>query len=66
MVPFRGYRPKMRAGFSDMTRASHHMGSPRLTTPSLYIKDTMVSTPGEPKGTEAPSGVTKMLSQPNF
>ncbi len=35
-----------------------------ITTPSLYIRDTMVSSPGEPKGTNAPSGVTNMFSQP--
>ena len=54
----------MRAGFSDIARASHQMGSPRFTTPSLYISGARVSTPGEPKGTDAPSGVTKMLSHP--
>ena len=42
------------------------MGMPRLTTPSLYISGASVSMPGEPKGTDAPSGVTKMLSQPGF
>ena len=54
----------MRAGFSARTRAIHVIGSPRLTTPSLYISGTSVSSEGAPKGIGLPSGSTKMFSRP--
>src|SRR5262249_10573841 len=63
-TPLRGLSPKMRAGFSAMTRAIHVTGRPRLTTPSLHIKGTRVSSDGAPKGIGLPSLSTKMFVRP--
>ena len=64
IAPFRGYSPKSRAGFSAVTRANQDGGSPRSTTPSWQVIATSVSSDGEPKGTDTPSGWMKTFSHP--
>ena len=64
ITPFCGQRPKTRAGFSAITRASHVAGSPRLATPSLHASGARVSSDGAPNGIGLPCASTKMFVRP--
>src|SRR2546422_5685443 len=64
IVPLRGKRPKVRAGFSESARAIQVGGSPRLTTPSFQTSGASVSSDGAPNGMGTPCASTKMFVVP--